>query len=271
MTEPLQPLLTARGLHLRHPRSDRDAVRDLHLELRQGEILVILGPNGSGKSTALAGLARGLRPRAGDVSLGAHPAWGLSRRAFARRVARLPQEPACPDGLTVEELVTGGRHPYANLLGDLRPADRAAVREALRWLDLEDLRGRAVARLSGGERRRAWLAMTLCQGADVLLLDEPTASLDLKHQCEVLELLARINRERGVTLGIVLHDVDQAARLAHRVAILHRGRLYRAGPPRDCLTREMFLDVYGVETRITDEAGALRVQVLGPGDPTRSL
>lgn len=138
-------------------------------------------------------------------------------------------------------------------------------------LDLEDLKGRSVSRLSGGERRRAWLAMALCQGARVLLLDEPTSSLDLKHQCEVLDLLAHINRERGVTLAVVLHDLERAARLAHRMAVLHRGRLYAIGAPRECLTREMFLDVFGVDTRLTDEDGTLRIRVLGPGDATRSL
>lgn len=265
------PLLAARDLHLRHPRSERDAVRDLHLELIEGEILALVGPNGSGKSTALAGLARSLRPRSGDVALGPQKIWHLSQKAFSRCVARLPQEPSCPDGLTVEELVRTGRHPHLRAFSAPGPADRSAVREALRWLDLEDLKGRSVSHLSGGERRRAWLAMALCQGARVLLLDEPTASLDLKHQCEVLDLLAHINRERGVTLGVVLHDLERAAQLAHRVAVLHRGRLYAVGTPRECLTREMFLDVFGVDTRITEEDGTLRLRVLGPGDATRSL
>ncbi|HEX4497687.1 MAG TPA: ABC transporter ATP-binding protein [Thermoanaerobaculia bacterium] len=263
--------LAARGLDLRYPRSDRDAVRDLHLELREGEILAILGPNGSGKSTALAGLARSLRPRAGEVTLGAESVWSLPQRTFSRAVARLPQEPSCPDGLTVEELVSCGRHPHLGVFGSPRAADRAAVREALRWLDLEDLRSRAVARLSGGERRRAWLAMVLAQGSRILLLDEPTTGLDLRHQCELMALLARINRERGVTLGVVLHDVERAARLAHRVAVLHRGRLYAVGEPRRCLTPDLFLDVFGVEAHVSDPDGTFHFQVLGPGDALRSL
>ncbi|HTQ80235.1 MAG TPA: ABC transporter ATP-binding protein, partial [Thermoanaerobaculia bacterium] len=108
----MSALLAASGLHLRHPRSDRDAIRDLHLELREGEILALLGPNGSGKSTALAGLARSLRPRSGEVRLGTDSIWDLPSRLFARRVARLPQEPSCPEGLTVEELVGCGRYPH---------------------------------------------------------------------------------------------------------------------------------------------------------------
>jgi iron complex transport system ATP-binding protein len=269
-----KPVLAARGVDLRYPRSERDAMRDLYLDLRPGEILAILGPNGSGKSTVLAGLARTLRPLAGQVTYGDTEVWNLSQKAYSRLVARLPQEPSCPDGLTVEELVRCGRHPHLRGFGAAGPADRAAVREALRWLDLEDLRGRSVARLSGGERRRAWLAMVLAQDARVVLLDEPTAGLDLKHQCELMELLTRINRERGVTLGVVLHDVEHAARLAHRIAILHRGRLYAVGEPRRCLTPEMFLDVFGVEVRIDpagDEDGGLRLRVLGPGDAIRSL
>jgi iron complex transport system ATP-binding protein len=265
------PLLVASGLHLRHPRSERDAVRDLHLSLEEGEILAILGPNGSGKSTALAGLARGLRPREGGVTLAAESVWSLDRKVFSRQVARLPQEPSCPDGLTVEALVAGGRNPHLDAFAAPAAGDRAAVREALRWLDLEDFRGRAVSRLSGGERRRAWLAMTLAQGARTLLLDEPTASLDLKHQYEVLELLTRINRERGVTIGVVLHDVERAARIAHRIAILHRGRLYAAGTPRACLTAEMFLDVFSVEAEVAWSGEEPRIRVIGPGDATRSL
>lgn len=265
------PLLHARGLHLRHVRAKADAVRDLHLDIREGEILAILGPNGSGKSTALAGLARGLEPRQGTVEVGGRPAGSLSRKAFAREVAFLPQHPSCPEGLTVEDLVAGGRHPHLGFLQPPRPEDRAAVAEALSWLDLTDLRQRAVATLSGGERRRAWLAMALCQGARLLLLDEPTAGLDLRHQWELLELLARINRERGITIGVVLHDAEQAASLAHRLAVFCRGRLYAAGRPEECLTPEVFLDVFGVATEIRREGESWRVRVLGPGLALRNL
>jgi iron complex transport system ATP-binding protein len=256
---------------VRHRGSERDALRDVSLELVRGEVLALVGPNGSGKSTALAALARSLPPRAGSVQLDDRDVWRWSRRGFARRVARLAQSPACPPGLRVEELVESGRHARRAWLAPPTPADRAAVREALRLLDLLDLRRREVERLSGGERRRAWIALVLCQQAEVLLLDEPTAALDLRHQQEVLALLARLNREHERTIAVVLHDLEQAAALAHRVAVMHRGRLYEVGPPERVIREEMLRDVYGVDARITKEDGHMRLRVLGPADPVRNL
>ena len=269
MTTP--PLLVAQRLHLRHPQAERDAVRDVSLAVHAGEIVALVGPNGSGKSTLLAGLARELPPRSGQLRFAGVPGDTIPRRRFARRVARLPQEPAAPEGMTVEALVANGRHPHVGPLAPLAPADRAAIRAALQALDLVDLRARKVETLSGGERRRAWLAMVLAQEPELLLLDEPTAALDLRHQWEVLEILARLNRERGLTLVVSLHDLGQAAGLAHRLAILHRGRLYAAGPPERCLSEETLRDVFAVDARVVKEDGAVTVRVRGPADPVRSL
>jgi iron complex transport system ATP-binding protein len=259
------------GVHTRHPTAERDALRDLSLTVERGEILALVGPNGSGKSTALATLGRALVPRIGTVLLDGEDTRHLARKTFARRVARLPQHPECPEGLTVEELVASGRHPHRGFLKPLGDADRSAVREALRAVDVLDLRQRKVETLSGGERRRVWLAMVLCQDAALLLLDEPTAALDLRHQREVLDLLARLNHARGVTIVVVLHDLEHAASLAHRIAILHRGRLYEVGAPRVCLRPDMLRDVFGVDARVRDDEGGLRVHVLGSSDPLRAL
>lgn len=265
------PRLEAAGVHLRHPGAERDAVRDAHLRVEAGEILCLVGPNGSGKSTTLAALGRELAPRLGAVTLDGEDVWSVPRKAFARRVARLPQEPVCPEGLTVEELAASGRHPHSRFLRGPSRTDLDAVHEALAWMELLDLRRRAVETLSGGERRRAWLAMALGQGAGTLLLDEPTAGLDLRHQWEVLERLRRINRERGVTVVIVLHDLEQAARLADRVAVFARGRVYDAGPPAEVLDPGMLLDVFAVEAALTPGAAAPRLEVLRPADPMRNL
>lgn len=265
------PRLEAAGIHLRHPGAERDAVRDVHLRVEAGEILCLVGPNGSGKSTTLAALGRELTPRMGRVTLDGEDAWSVPRKAFARRVARLPQEPVCPEGLTVEELAASGRHPHSRFLRPPSREDLDAVHEALAWMELSDLRRRPVETLSGGERRRAWLAMALGQGAGTLLLDEPTAGLDLRHQWEVLERLRRIHRERGVTVVIVLHDLEQAARLADRVAVFARGRIYAAGPPAAALDPEMLLDVFAVEAEITPGARSPRLEVLRPADPLRNL
>lgn len=263
--------LVAARVHARHPGGERDALRDLSLEVQAGEILVLVGPNGSGKSTALAALGRALAPRLGSVRFDGVEVAKLPARAFARRVARLPQHPECPEGITVEELVASGRHAHRRFLEPLAERDRAAVRAAMRATDVLDLRLRALETLSGGERRRAWIAMVLCQEAPLLLLDEPTAALDLRHQREILTLLARLNRERTVTIVAVLHDLEHAARIAHRIAVLHRGRLYEVGPPETCIHEDMLRDVFGVAARITRDADGLAVRVLGPADPSRFL
>ncbi len=273
MGEPalVTPALALRGVHVRHPTGERDALRDLALSVRAGEILALVGPNGSGKSTALATLGRALVPRAGEVLLDGTDAGTLTTRAFARRVARLPQHPACPDGITVVELVASGRHPHRSFLSPLADADLGAVREAMRATDVLDLRHRRMETLSGGERRRAWLAMVLAQGTPLLLLDEPTAALDLRHQRELLALLKRLNVERGVTMVIVLHDLEHAAWLAHRVAVLHRGRLYAAGTPADVVSPDTLRDVFGVDARVEPDPDGLAIRVLGPADPVRFL
>jgi len=231
-------LLESRRVHLRHPRAERDAVRDVTVAVAPGEIVALVGPNGSGKSTLLAGLGRELPPRSGRIHFAGEDAFRIPRRRFSRRVGRLPQEPACPEGVPVEAL---------------------------------DLRTRKLETLSGGERRRAWLAMVLAQEAEALLLDEPTSALDLRHQWEVLDLLERANRERRLTLVLSLHDLEQAASLAHRLVVMHRGRGCAAGPPAESLSEEMLRDVFGVEARVDKEDGVLRVRVRGPGDALRSL
>jgi iron complex transport system ATP-binding protein len=266
-----EPALRARGLHVRHRKAEHDAVRDLDLAIRSGEILALVGPNGSGKSTALTALGRGIAAREGRVLLGEGDVWRKTARAFARSVARLPQGAEAPEGLAVSELVASGRHAHLPWLGSPGPEDLAAMREALRAVDVLDLRTRKMETLSGGERKRAWIAMVLCQQAPILLLDEPTAALDLRHQHELLALLKELNRTRGVTIVVVLHDLEHAAFVADRVAIMHRGRLYDVGPPDECITASMLQDVFGVEARVTTEDGRLTVRVLGTADPGRHL
>src|SRR5690606_22831035 len=230
----------------------------------KSEIVALVGPNGSGKSTTLAALGGALTPRLGTVLLDGKELRRYGRRALARRLARLPQEPQCAEGLTVDDLVLCGRHAHRGWLEMPRTADRSAVSAAIRTMGLAELRHRRVETLSGGERRRAWLAMVLAQRAELLLLDEPTAALDLRHQHEVLDLLVRVNRELGTSVVLVLHDLEHAAHVAHRVAVLHRGRIYASGPPEQVIVPEMLQDVFGVAARVEHENGRLRLRVDGP-------
>ncbi len=263
--------LRAERLCLRHAGADRDSIRDLSLEVAPGELLVLAGPNGSGKSTLLDGFARRLRPRSGRLCFEQIDLHRWHARAFARRVASLPQSPTCAEGASVESIVRAGRHAWIHALGSPTARDREAVERALSDLDLGDLRRRTIETLSGGERRRVFLAMVLAQESEVILLDEPTAALDLRQQWEVLSLLTKIHRERRTTIVASLHDLAHACEIAERVALLHRGRLYAVGAPTTCLRAESLRDVYGVDAALEKIDGRFVLPVRGPADAIRSL
>lgn len=263
--------LQARRLTLRRPRADFDAVRDLTLQVRPGEVLALVGPNGSGKSTLLSGLAGTLAPRSGTVTLDGRAVSEWSARERAQRLALLPQAPSAPEGVRVVDLVRTGRFSHRARFSALGRDDRRAVHEAIQLMDLDDLRHRKVERLSGGERRRAWLAMVLAQGTDWLLLDEPTAALDLRHEWEVLAHVSTINRERGTSIVVALHDLAQAAQVAHRVAVLSRGRIYHVGDPASALDDDTLRDVFRVDAELEKDDGRMRLRLRGPADPTRNL
>jgi len=265
------PILRAERATVRPQGSKHDAVRDVSLTIGQGEIVSLVGPNGSGKSTLLAALAGVLRPSQGRVLLSGRKIQRHGRRALARRIARLPQEPGCPEGVTVEQVVGFGRHPYASVVRDRDPGGRSAVETALHHVGMTSFRRRAMETLSGGERRRAWLAMVLAQQSEIVLLDEPTAALDLRHQLEVLDLVRKLKTSFGRTVVIVLHDLALAARLADRMAVLHRGRIYRVGPAVQCLDSETLRDVFGVHAALRPHPDGLRLIVDRPADPRRRL
>lgn len=225
-------------------------ITDLSLRLERGRITALVGPNGSGKSTLLKALARLLTPEGGAVYLDGAAITTLPTREVARRVAVLPQQPDIPPGLTVAELVEQGRYPHVGPLRTLGTKDRDAVRRALTQTGMESFAHRPVDQLSGGERQRAWIALTLAQQTPTLLLDEPTTFLDLGHQFEVLELISRLNREAGLTVVLVLHDVNQAARHASRMLVLNRGAIVADGSPGEVLSVELLASVFRVHARV---------------------
>lgn len=253
------PALRADGLRLAYGR--RTAVDGVDLVIAAGACVVLAGPNGSGKSTLLRGLARLLKPAAGVVLLDGRDLARWPPRALARRLAVLPQSPESPGDLTVEQLVSLGRHPHQRLLGLASAADRAAVRSALAQTDLIGLADRRLTSLSGGERQRVWIALSIAQEPDLLLLDEPTTYLDLAHGLAVLELVQRLNRERGLTVVMSLHDLSQAARFADRVVMLRDGRIVADGAPAGVLTPATIGAVFDVEAEVVTTSEGLPVVV----------
>lgn len=250
----------------------REVLRGITLSIGEGELVALIGPTGSGKTTLLRILGRLLRPTSGRVRLAGRDAWSLDPRQVARRVAFLPQSPEASPDLTVAELVWHGRYPHhqglAHPFGGARPADRAAVEAALHQAGVAELRAARLGELSGGEQRRAWIALVLAQEAEVLLLDEPTAFLDIGHQLELLTLLRRLNEEHGTTTVMALHDLAYAGSHATRVTALSRGAIFADGPPGHVLTSERLSALYGVAVTVLAgpaEAAGLPIVVPEPG------
>ena len=228
----------------------RTVLRDLSLELPEGQITTLIGANGSGKSTLLKAAARLLKPRTGGAYLDGRELRRWNTRQLARVLAVLPQLHRAPEEITVGELVAYGRFPHRGLLKGDSVRDREAVDEVLQLTRLEPLRRRAVATLSGGERQRVWIAMTLAQEPRVLFLDEPTTFLDVCCQFEVIELIERWNRTRGVTVLMVLHDLNLAARCSHCLVAMKDGEIRYRGTPRELLTPELLREMFELEAEI---------------------
>jgi iron-chelate-transporting ATPase len=279
-----------------------DIVRGARLELRPGCVTALVGPNGSGKSTLLRTLARLQKPRTGSLTLAAPPAgveWSenvvrprgkddpgplarpdarentgtggdvdgfeLSLRQFAQRVALLTQGRPTPGGLSVRDVVEFGRYPHRGRWGRSDPDGPAAVDRALELTGVADLADRGVDQLSGGQLQRVWLASCLAQDTGVLLLDEPTTYLDLRYQVELLDLVRDLADSGRIAVGVVLHDLDQAAALADRIVVLSEGRIVAEGDPGDVLTPRLLTDVWGIRIDVDTDptTGHLRTRAIG--------
>jgi iron complex transport system ATP-binding protein len=240
--------LAAHRLDLRY--GERIVVDGLDLVIPGGAVTAIVGPNACGKSTVLRGLTRLLSPAGGIVTLDGTDIHRMPARALARRMGLLPQAPVTPEAITVEALVRLGRYPHQRLLSPWSASDQAAVEAALERTGTAALRDQPVDRLSGGQRQRAWIALALAQDTDLLLLDEPTTFLDLRHQLDVLDLVADLHAAANRTVVMVLHDLGQAARYADHLVVLHDGRLTAAGAPAEVLDAELVTSVFGVDCRV---------------------
>ena len=231
----------------------RTVVDGIDLAIPAGRITAIIGANACGKSTLLKTLARLLAPTSGAVLLDGHDVHALPTKELARTLGLLPQSPLAPEGIAVADLVGRGRHPHQRLFAGWSSADEAAVAEALEATGTAGLADRSVDELSGGQRQRVWVAMALAQQTDVLLLDEPTTFLDVTHQIEILDLLTDLNRMRGTTIVMVLHDINLAARYADHVVAVEAGRVVAAGSPSEVITEGLVSSVFGLDSLIVTD------------------
>jgi len=253
-----------KGLVVGYPAADEPVVDDESIRVPPGDVTALVGPNGSGKSTLLNGLATQLALDAGTVLLDGRDVHELDTKALARRLGLLSQENVAPDGITVADLVGHGRYPHRGFFESLTDADRAAIERAISLAGIDHLRDREVGSLSGGQRQLVWIAMALAQDTDVLLLDEPTTFLDLHHQLEVMSVVETLRDESDVTIVVVLHDLDQAARYADHMIALEDGSIYATGPPNEVVTEDLLADVFDVEAVVSDGPYGSRVTPMAP-------
>ena len=246
--------LEARAVSLAY--RGRAALREVDLRVAAGERLAVVGPNGAGKSsllrclTGLAASAGGSVGRSGSVHLGGVPIEELDRASVARRIAVVPQQVDLPFAMRVEEVVALGRIPHEDPLRGLRERDRSAVGRAISRVGIGHLVGRDAREISLGERQLVLLAMAIAEEAPILLLDEPTVHLDLRHQVETMELLRALNERDGVTILAVLHDLHLAAHFFPRLVVLDGGRVVADGPTASTLTADLVRDVFGVDPAV---------------------
>lgn len=240
-------------------------VRGADLAFETGRVTALVGPNGSGKSSLLRTMARLQKPAAGDLRLRDSDALSLSIRDFAKRVALLTQGRPTPGGLTVRDVVDFGRHPHRSRWGRSDAGGAAAIDHALEVTGMTAFAERSVEHLSGGQLQRVWLASCLAQETGVVLLDEPTTYLDLRYQVELLDLIRDLADDKGIAVGVVLHDLDQAAAVADSVVLLDAGRVVATGAPTDVLTSDLLTRVYGIRIDVdTDPAtGRVRTRAIG--------
>lgn len=244
------PRLAARGVTVGY--GDRTVIDSLDVAIPPGVVTTIIGPNGCGKSTLLRTLSRLLKPTGGSVVLDGEDIARLRTRDVAKKLGLLPQAPVAPEGLTVADLVARGRHPHQSWLRQWSSDDASVVERALAMTGVADLADRPVDALSGGQRQRVWISMTLAQGTDLLLLDEPTTYLDLAHAVDVLDLVDDLH-ESGRTVVMVLHDLNLAARYSDNLIVMKAGSVLAQGHPREVLTAELLHEAFGLRAMVIDD------------------
>jgi ABC-type cobalamin/Fe3+-siderophores transport systems, ATPase components len=228
----------------------KTVLQGVSLTVPSRKISVIVGANGCGKSTLLKAMARLIKPVSGQITLDGKPIGKYPPKQLARVLGLLPQSPVIPEGITVADLVGRGRFPHQSLLSGWSKKDYEAVAEAMDMMRITEFANRPIDELSGGQRQRVWIAMALAQQTDILLLDEPTTYLDITYQVEILDLLTDLNRKLGITIVMVLHDINLSARYADYLFALYQGRLVAEGEPSKVITSGLVKDVFGLDCTV---------------------
>lgn len=252
-------LFELRSVSYEYPGAARPALDDITLDIEAGSLFALLGPNGSGKSTLLRVMLGELGTSAGSVMYSGRPSHSWGRREIAMEVAFVPQAEPMAFPMTVQSLVEMGRYPHTGVLGRMGPEDRAAVDRAMERAGVADLGGRSIRNLSGGERQRVRIARALAQEPQILVLDEPTAALDLHFEMETFELMRELTQERSFTVIVATHNLNLAARYASRLLLLDAGRIEAFGPPTEVITADTIGRVYRWPVLVTPLDGS------GPG------
>ena len=252
MTQPINqtthPTLCATGLVAGY--DQKTILHGIDLTIPSGKISIIIGANACGKSTLLKTMSRLIKPTAGQVLLGGHAIHTLPPKRLARTLGLLPQSPVVPEGIVVADLIARGRFPYQSFLKGLGKHDYEAVEEAMSIMGITDLANRSVDELSGGQRQRVWIAMALAQETDILLLDEPTTFLDITYQVEILDLLTDLNKKRGTTIVMVLHDINLSARYGDHLFALKKGKLVAEGAPSAIVDEALIKEVFDMDCSV---------------------
>ena len=242
---------------------NRHILHDISVSIPMGKVTTLIGPNGCGKSTLLRSMIGYISSPSECVTIFDKPLSSYSQNKLARQMAFLPQVPNMPKDMTVEELVYCGRYPYQNWWKNTAKEDREIVDNALSITKTAHLRHQLIPSLSGGERQRVWIAMALAQEPKLLVLDEPTTYLDINHQLEIMELLKRLNKEQGLTVLMVLHDLTQAVQYSDYMAVIKSGHLIAAGNTKDITSDSLFKEVFSVDVQVHNLDNKPYVRVKG--------
>ena len=240
--------------HLSAGYQGHKVIEDISFQVEQGKIYSIIGPNGCGKTTLIRAVSRNIRPSAGQVLLDGENIYKMNTRKVARKVAVLSQSNNTMSDVSVRTLVQYGRFAHMAWWQGRSAQDERIVDWALEKTGMADFANRKINALSGGERQRAWIAMSIAQKPEILLLDEPTTYLDISHQLEIMELVARLNREENITILMVLHDINHAVRYSDELIVLQDHRIYRQGDPWSILSSDVLEKVFRVQAQITADS-----------------